>query len=129
MHWYALGTSKKIIVVFVTKTNTGYVGGFLQVQHYWGVNISHELLYQGLWKLRTIHWSHHVPTTKLTPFMVSEDEGDTKEGPGKSMKNVYSGTAKGTSRAETMPNSEKIKSVALAIVELCESEGFSQAVS
>jgi len=29
-----------------------------------------------------------VPTTKLTPFVVSEDEWDTKEGPGKSMKNA-----------------------------------------
>jgi len=29
-----------------------------------------------------------MPTTKLTPFMVSKDEWDTKEGPGKSMKNV-----------------------------------------
>jgi len=29
-----------------------------------------------------------MPTTKLTPFVVSEDEWDTKEGPGKSIKNV-----------------------------------------
>jgi len=28
--------------------NTGYVGGFLQVQHYWGVNIIRELLNPGL---------------------------------------------------------------------------------
>jgi len=42
-------------------------------------------------KKRTGHvrlGSHHVPTTKSTPFMVSEDEWDVKEGPGKSMKNV-----------------------------------------
>jgi len=66
-----------------------------------------------------------VPTTKSTPFVVSEDERDTKEGPGKSMKMhcMYSGMAKGTSQAEAMSNSEKIKPVALAIVELCESEG------
>jgi len=79
---------KIIIVVFVIETNTGYVGGFVQVQHYWGGNISRELLNPDLGKLRTIHWSHHVPATKLTPFVVSEDEGNTKEGPGKSMKNA-----------------------------------------
>jgi len=37
--------------------------------------------------------------------------------------------AKGTTRAEAMLNSEKIKPVALAIVELHESEGISQSVS
>jgi len=37
--------------------------------------------------------------------------------------------AKGTSRAEATSNSEKIKPVALAIVELHESEGIRQAVS
>jgi len=42
---------------------------------------------------------------------------------------MYSGMAKGTSRAEATLNSEKIKSVALAIVELRESEGIRQAVS
>jgi len=39
---------------------------------------------------------------------------------------MYSGTAKGTSQAEVMSNSEKIKPVALAIVE---SEGIRKAVS
>jgi len=34
--------------------------------------------------------------------------------------------AKGTSQAEVMSNSEKIKPVALDIVELCLSEGISQ---
>jgi len=39
---------------------------------------------------------------------------------------MYSGMAKGTSRrAEAMLNSEKIKPVALAIVELRKSEGIS----
>jgi len=42
---------------------------------------------------------------------------------------MYSGIAKGTSQAEAMSNSEKIKPVALAIVELRESEGIRQAVS
>jgi len=39
------------------------------------------------------------------------------------MKNAYSGMAKGTSWAEATLNSEKIKPVVLAIVELHESEG------
>jgi len=42
---------------------------------------------------------------------------------------MYSGMAKGTSRAEAMLNSEKIKPIALAIVELRESEGISQLAS
>jgi len=42
---------------------------------------------------------------------------------------MYSGMAKGTSQSEVMLNSEKIKPIALAIVELCESEGISQSVS
>jgi len=43
---------------------------------------------------------------------------------------MYSGVAKGTSRAELATlNSEKIKPVALAIVELREFEGIRQAVS
>jgi len=42
---------------------------------------------------------------------------------------MYSNMAKGTSQAEATLNSEKIKPVALAIVELCESEGIRQAVS
>jgi len=40
---------------------------------------------------------------------------------------MYSSMAKGTSWAETTLNSEKIKPVALAIVELCESEGIRHA--
>jgi len=39
---------------------------------------------------------------------------------------MYSGMAKGTSQAEAMSNSEKIKPVALAIVELRKSEGSRQ---
>jgi len=56
--------------------------------------------------------------------MVRKDERNTKEGPGKSIKNVlyvYSGMAKGTFWAEVTSNS---KLVALAIVELHESEGI-----
>jgi len=39
---------------------------------------------------------------------------------------MYSDMAKGTSQAEATLNSEKIKPVALAIVELCESEDIRQ---
>jgi len=55
--------------------------------------------------------------------VVNKDEWDTKEGRGKSMKNALhvQGMAKGTSQAEATLNSEKIKPVALAIVELRES--------
>jgi len=42
---------------------------------------------------------------------------------------MYSGIVKGTSRAEATSNIEKIKPVALAIVELRESEGIRQAGS
>jgi len=40
---------------------------------------------------------------------------------------MYSGMAKGTSQVEATSNSKKIKFVALAIVELCKSEGIRQA--
>jgi len=64
-------------------------------------------------------------------FVVNKDEWDTKEDTGKSMKNALhvQRYAKGTSQAEVTLNSEKIKPVALAIVELCESEGIRQLVS
>jgi len=69
---------------------------------------------------------------KLTPFVGSKDEWDIKKDPGKSMKNVlytiHSSMAKGTSWAEATSNSKKIKLVALAIVELRESEGIIQSV-
>jgi len=67
---------------------------------------------------------HHVPTTKLTLFVVSEDEWDTKEGPGKSIKNVQKAYL-GTKRHRTV---KKIKPIALAVIELCLSEGVRQLV-
>jgi len=84
----ATSASKNNYHCFVLKTNTDYVGGFLQVYHYWWVNICCKVLNLGLWKLWTRNWSHYIPTTKSTPFMVSKDEWDTKKGPGKSMKNA-----------------------------------------
>ena len=67
-------------------------------------------------------------TAKLTPFAVSKDEWHTKEETGKSMKNVLY-VPKGTSWAEATSNSEKIKPVALAVIELCLSESISQSVT
>jgi len=45
------------------------------------------------------------------------------------MHGMYTGVAKGNSQAEVMSNSKKIKPIALAIVELRDSEGIMQAVS
>ena len=42
---------------------------------------------------------------------------------------TYCGMPKGTSQAEAMSNSEKIKPIALAVIELCLSEGISQPVT
>jgi len=58
--------------------------------------------------------SHHMPTTKSTLFVVSNDEWDTKEGTGMSKKKhcTYRGKTKGTSWAEAMLNSKKIKLLA-----------------
>jgi len=69
-----------------------------------------------------------MPTRKLTPFVVSKDKWDTKEGLCKSMKNALYVQWHGKRHLLTS-NSEKIKPVALAIVELQESEGIRQAVS
>jgi len=60
-------------------------------------------------------------------FTVNKDEWNTKENTGKPWRVLQ--YAKGTSQAEVALNSEKIKPVALAIIELCLTEGISQAVS
>ena len=59
-------------------------------------------------------------TTKLMLLTVTKDEWRTKEGTGKSLKNALHilQCAKGTSWAEAMSNSEKIKPVALVVIEL-----------
>jgi len=69
--------------------------------------------------------SHHMPTTKSTPFVVSKDKWDTKEGPGKSMKNVLYVLQ---CRDEATSNSKNIKPIALAIIKLHLSEGIRQLV-
>jgi len=61
------------------------------LEGFYRFNITGEWIKLGLWELQMIsiwNWNHHVPTTKSTPFMGSKDEWDTKEGYGKSMKNV-----------------------------------------
>ena len=71
-------------------------------------------------------------TSKSTLFAVSKDEWDTKEDTGKSMKNTlytYCGMPKGTCRAKATSNSEKIKPIALAVIELRLSEGIDQLLS
>jgi len=58
--------------------------------------------------------------------------GNTKEDTGKSLKRMhwmYCSMPKGTSQAEATSNSEKIKLVALAVIELHWSEGIRQLVS
>ena len=68
-------------------------------------------------------------TTKSTLFTVSKNEWNTKEDTGKSLKNtLHVRMPKGISWAEVTSNSEKIKPVALAVIELCLTEGISQAV-
>jgi len=68
----------------------------------------------------------YILTTKLTLFTVSKDKWKALVSPSR-IYCMHSGMAKGTSWAEAMSNSEKIKPVALAIVELHESEGIRQA--
>ena len=65
-------------------------------------------------------------TTKSMLCTVSKDEWNTKEGTGKSLKNtvhVLWYAKRGTSWAEVTLNS---KSIALAVIELCLTEGISQ---
>jgi len=64
--------------------------------------------------ISVMNGSHHMSTTKSTLSVMSQDEWDTKEGTGR-MHCMYSGMTKG---AEVTSNSEKIKPIALAIVEL-----------
>jgi len=69
----------------------------------------------------------HMSTTKSTLFMENKDKWDTKEGPGKSMKNALYVQlhGKGTSWVEATSNSKKSSPyIVLAIVELCESESI-----
>jgi len=85
LHWYALSASKIIISVYVLETNTGDFGGFIQVQHYWGVNICCEFRYMkstgdSLKPSRAYH--------KINTFHGERRWMGHKGGPSKSMKNV-----------------------------------------
>ena len=69
---------------------------------------------------------------RSTLFAVSKDEWDTKEDAGKSVKNalyVQWYAKRHTYQAEVTLNSEKIKLVALTVIELPLSEGISQSVT
>ena len=71
-------------------------------------------------------------TTKSKLFAVSDDEWDTKEDTGKSMKNALYilRYAKGTSQAEATSNSEKTKPIALALLSYaCLKTSVSQSVT
>ena len=57
-------------------------------------------------------------TAKLIPFALS-----------KKMNCMYCGMSKGTCLAKVTLNSEKIKPIALAVIELCLSEGISRLVT
>jgi len=63
--------------------------------------------------------------------MVSKDEWDKKEGPGKSMKNALYAQQHGQRYLLSWSNIKqwKIKAIALSIVKLSESEGIRQLVS
>ena len=68
---------------------------------------------------------------KSTLFTVSKDEWDTKEDTGKFMKNALYilRYAKRHLSGRATSNSEKIKSVAFAVIELHLSGGISQAIN
>jgi len=106
LYWYAISTSKNNHHCFVLEINTGDIGGFLQVQHYWGV-LNLKLQTISIW-----NWSHHVPTT----FRGEQRWMGHKGGPWyvspRRMHFKCSGMAKGTCRAAATLNSEKIKPVA-----------------
>jgi len=71
--------------------------------------------YEKYRKFSVMKGSHHVqpPNRQLTPFSVSKDQWNAKEGTGKTMKNalyiqyLYCGMSKSTSRAKATSNSEK----------------------
>ena len=68
-----------------------------------------------IWTIFIMRRKPSHATTELTLFTVCKDEWNTKEDTGKSEKYIaHTGVCqKGTSRAEAMLNSEKIKPIAL----------------
>ena len=69
-----------------------------------------------------------LATAKSTPFAISKDEWDTKEDTGKYTKNALY-VLRYACRAKATLNTEKIKPIALAVIELRLSEGISQSVT
>jgi len=67
-------------------------------------------------------------TTKLMLFTVSKDEWNIKENTGKSLKNALH-VLRCTTQAGATSNSEKIKPVSLAVIELRYSKGIRQLVN
>jgi len=82
-----------------------------------------------MWTISDTQRKPSRATTQSIPFTVSKDEWHAKKGTGKSMKNALHvlryAKRRLTSQAEAMSNSEKIKPTALAVIELCWSEGIS----
>jgi len=74
-------------------------------------------------------WKPSRAYYKMTLFVVNKDKWDTVVVSLWRMHCMYSSMAKGTSWAESMSNSKKVKHIALAIVELREPEGMRQAGS
>jgi len=69
--------------------------------------------------------SHHVPPPNQHFFLLLANMNGTQRRTPLRMHCVYCGMPKGTSQVEATLSSEKIKLVALAIVELHWSEGIS----
>jgi len=73
--------------VLIKIINVGFFVSQMMLEAFYrfkGVNICCKVLNLGLCKFLD---KDLKPNTKLTPFVVSKDEWDTKKGPGKSMKN------------------------------------------
>jgi len=110
-----------------------FVTSYVQpvMQQYESTTVKKNFCYQSSHyeNYRRFNGSHHVPTTKLTLFVVNKDEWYTKEGCSKFMKNALFVQRYGKRHLLGWSNIEqqkKIKPVALAIVELRESEGIRQ---
>ena len=80
---------------------------------------------------QNIHYERFPLQREAITCYCQIDIWDTKEDTGKSMKNALYVLqyAKSTSWVEATLNNEKIKPVALAVIELCLSEGISQSGS
>jgi len=133
LHWYVISTSKIIIIVFFLFSKLIQV----MLEAFYRFNITGEwILVMNCWIQVYENYRRFIEAITCLPqnwhlLWWAKMKGTLKRAlvsPWR-MLCMYSGMAKGTSRAEAMLNSENIKSVVLAIVELRESEGISQSVS